>query len=73
MKKTKRLEDIQARFQLAIAERGMYEVWSRYYKALSEVVNAILSEYGNKRANRYSFRLCNGEYRLVVLLPHEAL
>lgn len=72
MKKlTKRVEDIAARFQLANAERGMYEYDSKHYKQLTEVVNAVLSEYKYKFSNRYSFRLVGNEYKLVVLTPCE--
>ena len=72
MKKlTKRVEDINARFQFANAERGMYEVDSEHYKQLTAVVNAILSEYKSKFSNRYSFRLVGNKYNLVVLNPCE--
>lgn len=68
---TKRVEDISARFQFANAERGTYKFDSEYYKQLSEVVSAILSEYKNKSSNRYSFRLIGNKYKLVVLTPCE--
>ena len=71
MNKSKRLEDISTRFNLANAERGCYTKDSTEYNDLTEVCNAILSEYGKRKTNRYGFRLINGKYRLVVLMPEE--
>ena len=73
MKKTKRLEDISTRFNIANAERGCYAKDSTEYKDLTEVCNAILSEYGKRNTNRYGFRLINRKYRLVVLMPEEKI
>ena len=73
MKKSKRLEDISTRFKLANAERGCYKKDSPEYNDLTEVCNAILSEYGKRNTNRYGFRLINGKYRLVVLMPEEKI
>ena len=73
MKKSKRLEDISARFNLANAERSRYEKDSTEYNDLTEVCNTILSEYGKRNTNRYGFRLINGKYRLVVLMPEEKI
>lgn len=73
MKKTKRLEDISSRLSLANAERGCYKKDSPEYNDLTEVCNAILSEYGKRNTNRYGFRLINGKYRLVVLMPEEKI
>ena len=73
MKKAKRLEDINTRLRLANAERGCHEKGSIEYNDLTEVCNAILSEYGKRNTNRYGFRLINGKYRLVVLMPEEKI
>lgn len=73
MKKANRLEDINTRFRLANAERGLYEKDSQEYNDLTEVCNAILSEYGKRNTNRYGFRLINGKYRLVVLMPEKKI
>lgn len=73
MKKSKRLDDISTRFKLANAERGCYKKDSQEYNDLTEVCNAILSECGKRNTNRYGFRLINGKYRLVVLMPEEKI
>lgn len=79
MKKSKRLEDIQNRLSLAMAERSIYEIYgkgNRHYDQLSEVIRAILGEYkqtGRKSGNkiRHGFRLYGTDYHLVVLTDNE--
>ena len=71
MKKSKRLEDIQNRHSLALAEMQIYERGSRHYEQLSEIARIIRTEYQNTDArtkrNRYGFRLRGTDYQLVIL------
>lgn len=73
MAKTKRAMDIDRRYRFVLAER--YVCWeeSEGYKTLTEIMYHILAEYKNRFSNRYSFRMYNGKYHMVVLQAGEEI
>ena len=65
-----RAKDIQKRFEMANAERSMYDRGTKYYEQLSEVIKFILSEFGgNNKAirARYFFAMSADGYKLICL------
>lgn len=73
-----KLDDIQNRYSLALAERQIYEKGSKEYEQLSHVAKMILKEYqnpsksfGSSRHPRYGFRLYGTNYHLVTLCDCE--
>ena len=67
---TKRTADIHNRFEMANAERSMYEKGSKYYEQLTDVINRILSEYGGNNKGihtRWFFAMDSSGYRLINL------
>ncbi len=75
MKKSERREDIQNRYNLALAERNFTLPGSEHYKTLTEIARTILTEYQNmgrpQNRNRYGFRWYGGKYHLVILNKYE--
>lgn len=78
MKHHEKLEDINNRHSLALAERGACcPVGSENYNVLSDVAKLIRSEYEclkkGDRHIRHGFRLDvnTGKYRMVILNDHE--
>lgn len=80
MKRIEKLNDIQNRFSLAIAERdACCTVGNENYQTLTEVAHMINNEYaclkkGDKHI-RHGFRLDikSGKYRMVVLSDCEVV
>lgn len=66
----KQTADIHNRFEMANAERSMYDKGSKYYEQLTEVVAHILNEYeGNNKGikTRWFFRMDSNGYHLITL------
>lgn len=66
----KRTADIHNRFEMAYAERSMYDKGSKYYEQLTEVINCILSEHGGNNKGirtRWFFEMDSNGYRLINL------
>lgn len=72
---TEKLQDIQRRHDLALAERNCVAPDGQAYQVLTNVAKMIRSEYECLRKGsswiRHGFRVHNGVYRDVVLADWE--